>query len=565
MKILFINAKVADVFNCMLVDANVLVEDQTIVGLGDYTAEDADEIIDCRGKVICPGLIDGHIHIESTMMEPTEFVKACLPHGTTAVFADPHEIANVCGTEGIRYMLEASEGLPVTIYCMLPSCVPATGFDESWEEITAEKLVEFYDSSRVPGLAEMMNYVGVIFEDEAVIRKIEMTHEMGKIVDGHAPLLTGRDLDKYLSYGINSDHECSSVEEAQERIRKGQWLMIRQGSAARNLKTLLPLFDGMAASRCLLVTDDKAPGDILSRGHIDHIIRKAVKRGKDPLTAIRMASLNAAQCFNLKNVGAVAPGYVADLLILDDLNDLKISDVYKAGKKVVENGKVLPFDAPVLSEEIKAAVYDTVHCQDVTEKDFYIEPKGKKVRVIRTSHGSILTDEVIMEPDFTTNNGIDVERDLLKIAVIERHRYTGHIGLGFITGIGLKEGAIASTVSHDSHNIIVIGTNDADMARAVAQIKEIGGGNVVIRDGEVLAQMKLPIAGLMSDQPLEIVAAECDETRNSVYQMGVPANIEPFMNMAFVSLPVIPHLKLTTQGYVDVDRFERVPLFVEED
>jgi len=563
MKKLFINANVINVFSGKIIKENILVENETIISVGDIHPNDVDEIIDVKENYVCPGFIDGHIHIESTMLTPYEFAKAVLPCGTTAVMADPHEIANVCGVDGIKYMLEASEGLPLDVYIMLPSCVPATGFDESYEEIDAEKLKPLFNmNKRVLGLAEMMNYPGVLFGDEKVLAKLKLAKEMNKLIDGHAPMLTGEALDKYISYGINSDHECSTYKEAIERIEKGQWLMIRRGTAAKNLHDLLDLFNGPEANRCLLVTDDKEPSDILKKGHIDSIINKSVRKGKNVITGIQMATINAAHCFKLENVGAIAPGYVADIVILDDLQKVHVKDVYKNGKLVVKDHKTIEFDEPVVDKALQEKVIHSMNCDPINKKDLYIEPLSSKCNVIGAQAYGLVTQKLVMDMNFDKNNGIDLERDILKLAVIERHKKTGHIGLGFIHGIGLKEGAIASTVSHDSHNIIVIGTNDDDMVLAVNHIREMGGGNVIVNNGKVIQEMSLPIAGLMSNDSCENLAKVCEETRNYVHELGVPENIAPFMNMAFVSLPVIPSLKLTTLGLVDVDNFKMIPLFV---
>ncbi|MBO7274855.1 MAG: adenine deaminase, partial [Clostridia bacterium] len=386
--------------------------------------------------------------------------------------------------------------------------------------------------------------------------------ERGRNVDGHAPFLTGRELDTYVAAGITSDHECSETAEAIEKIRKGQWVMIRQGTAARNLDTLLPLFDPPYNHRCLLVTDDRHPADIMGDGHIDNIIRLAVQLGKPAVTAIRMATIQAAQCFGLRFVGAVAPGYRADLLVLDDLDRVEVKDVYSCGKKVVADGATLPFGKPEVSAELSQKVLDSFKVKELTEADFMLEPRSPKCRVIEVIPGQLITNELVCDIDWNCSNGIDTDRDILKLAVVERHNNTGHIGLGFIKGIGIKNGAIASSVSHDSHNIIVIGSNTRDMVLAANHIRS-RGGNVVVSDGRVISEMALPIAGLMTDKSGEEIAEANEQVREAVYRLGVSREIEPFMNMAFVSLPVIPALKMTTQGLVDVTRFERVPLYID--
>lgn len=562
MKKLLCGGTVLNVFTDELEKANVLIEDGKIIGVGQYTSDDADIVEDVTGKYICPGFIDGHIHIESTMLTPTELAKLCLPHGTTAIVADPHEIANVCGVKGIEYMLQASAGIPMNVYFMLPSCVPATGFDESGAELYAEDIKPLYEKDRVVGLAEMMNYPGVVFGDKSVWAKINDAVNIGKTVDGHAPFLTGKELDRYVSAGISSDHECSDINEALEKIRKGQKVMIRQGTAARNLVDLLPLFEEPYNRRCLLVTDDRHPADLMNEGHIDNIIRLAVENGKSPITAIRMASLQAAEHFGIRYVGAVAPGYRADLLVLNDLDTISIEDVYSNGEKVVSGKEVIEFDAPKTDKELQEIVLNSFHLKELTVSDFHIEEKGKECRVIEIIPGQLITKEKRTEINWNENNGIDTDRDILKLAVIERHKNTGHIGLGFINGIGMKSGAMASSVSHDSHNIIVIGTNDSDMTVAANYIRQ-NGGNVVVENGEIVSEMSLPIAGLMTDLSGEEIAKANENVRKAVYNFGVPQEIEPFMNMAFVSLSVIPSIKMTTQGLVDVDKQERISLYCD--
>ena len=446
MKTLLAGGTVVNVFTGELERANVLLDGSIIAGVGDYGPQEADAVEDVTGKVICPGFIDGHMHIESTMLLPAELARVSVPHGTTAIVADPHEIANVCGVSGVSFMLDASEGLPMTVYLMLPSCVPATPFDESGAELGAAQLRPMYVHPRVLGLAEMMNYPGVLAGDPEVMAKLADAKRLGRVINGHAPLLTGRALDRYIAAGVGDDHECSSFEEARERIRKGQWVMIRQGTAARNLRELLPLFDEPYAQRCLLVTDDRHPADLLSEGHIDNIIRRAVQAGKSAVTGIQMATLRAAQCFGLRGVGAVAPGYTADVLVLDDLDTVAVRDVYCAGRKVVDGGRMLPFDAPRVREHLWKAARNSFFMDALTAQDFFIAPKSERCRAIRLVPDQLLTQEEIIPIDWTKDNGVDLARDLVKIAVVERHLHTGHRGVGFILGSGMKRGAIASSV-----------------------------------------------------------------------------------------------------------------------
>lgn len=561
-RILLKNGSVINVFTGEIEKANVLMGEGKILGVGDYEDREADVIEDISGRYVCPGFIDGHMHIESTTLTPYELAKTVIPHGTTAIVADPHEIANVSGMSGIAYMLEASEGLPISFYMMLPSCVPSTTLDESGAILEAKDLKPLYKHPRVLGLGEMMNYPGVIAGDSRVLQKITDAHACGKLVNGHAPLLSGKALDQYIAAGIQDDHECSSVEEAKERIRKGQWVMIREGTAARNLSGLLPLFEEPWSRRCLLVTDDKHPADLLEKGHIDGIIRKAVAAGKSVITAIQMATLQAAQCFGLSGKGAVAPGYEADILVLSDLEALEIRDVYYHGRRVVHQGSLIELKKPKVRGDLWKNVQNSFCLNKLKKADFYIEPKGNRCRVIKTIPDQLLTEEMITDIDFSRNNGVDIDRDLLKIAVVERHLRTGHIGLGFISGIGMKKGAIASSVSHDSHNLIVIGTNEDDMTVAANRIRSMGGGLIVVADGEILAEMPLPVAGLMSQLSATEVSDQNKEVRRAVYSLGVPKKIEPFMTMAFVSLPVIPSLKMTTKGLVNVEKQEIVSLYV---
>ena len=564
MKKLLKNAKVINVFTEKIDNTNVLIEDDRIAGMGDYyTDEDADMTEDLEGRYLCPGFIDGHIHIESTMMIPPSLAEAVLPHGTTAVVTDPHEIANVCGIDGIKYMLEMSENIPLRVFVMIPSCVPATGFDESGAILNAEDIENLYEEERVLGLAEMMNYPGVIYNDAPTMDKVNACVKKGKPVDGHAPLLSGRDLDKYISAGINSDHECSTAEEAVEKLSKGQWIMIRQGSAAKNLEKLLPLFENPYYQRCLLATDDRNPADIIAEGHIDNIVRLAIKEGKDPVRTIKMATLNPALCFGLRRMGAIACGYKADLLVLDDLENVVIKDVYSNGIKTVSDGQLSVFEFPRAEDVITGSVLNSFHMPDVAKEDFLIEKKGSKCRVIEVIPGEILTNELILDIDFDHNNGIDTDKDILKIAVIERHKNTGHKGVGYIKGIGIKNGALAGSVSHDSHNLIVIGSSEEDMAVAANHIKKIGGGLCVVSEGRVISEVRLPVAGLMSTKSAEAIAKANVELRDNAAKIGINEGIEPFMNMAFVSLSVIPTLKMTTQGLVNVNDFKRVDLFAD--
>ncbi|MDO5435093.1 MAG: adenine deaminase [Clostridia bacterium] len=563
MRTLFRNGRIINVFTDTVQETNVLIDGERIIGVGAYSCEDADSVVDVSGKVICPGLIDGHIHIESTMLNPAEFVRACLPHGTTTVIADPHEIANVSGLYGIGYMIETSRKLPMTVYYVVPSCVPATEFDESGGVLNAQDIAVLFNDPYVIGLGEMMNFPGVISGVPDVMAKIGAAHKAGKLINGHAPMISGAELDRYIAAGIFDDHECSTIEEALERLNKGQWIMIRQGTAARDLEALLPLFEEPLSRRCLLVTDDKHPADLLHNGHIDSIIRQAVQKGAPVLTAVRMATLQAAQRFGLNDLGAIAPGYQADLLILDDLETMRVKDVYRRGVKVVTDGQTLPFADPQIRPDIWKTVRNSVMLRKLDSAMFHIEPGRGPCRVIRVIPDQLITKEYRTELDLTENNGVDTEKDIIKLAVIERHVDSGHIGLGYITGLGIRKGAIASSVSHDSHNLIVAGVTDEDMTVAANHIREIGGGLAVVCDGRVLADMPLPIAGLMGLGTASEMAEQNRKVREAAAGLGSAPGIEPFMNLAFVSLPVIPDIKMTTQGLVDVNAWKRVPLFAD--
>lgn len=554
------NGRVLNVFTGEIEKSDVLIRDRRIVGVGEY--DEADTVCDVSGKIICPSFIDGHIHIESTMLLPLELARICVPHGTGAIVADPHEIANVCGTAGVYYMLEASEDLPMKFYFSLPSCVPATRFDESGALMRPRDMAPLYHHERVLGLAEMMNYPGVVFGDPAVHAKLEQARQFHKVIDGHAPLLSGHDLDTYISAGIQSDHECTNFEEAREKLRKGQWIMIRQGTSARNLEALSSLFDAPYAHRCLLVTDDKHPQDLLENGHIDAIIRDAVRLGKSAVTAIQMATIQAAQCFGLRNLGAVAPGYYANLLVLNDLDTVDIQDVYYSGQRVVHNQELIPIAHPEIAPVITKPIFHSFCLQELKPEHFHIQPQSAVCRVIQAIPGQLLTNELHCTLDFSRNNGVDTSRDIIKLAVCERHLGTGHIGLGFIQGMGIHSGAIASSVSHDSHNLIVAGTNEADMALAGNTVVSLGGGLCVVRDGVVLASMPLPVAGLMSNLDAAEAAKANQAVREAANQLGNRENIEPFMHTAFLSLSVIPSLKMTTHGLVDVNSQTLVSLFL---
>lgn len=554
--VLLQHGRLVDVFSGTVRETNVLLHTDRIAGVGEYYTE-AKEIIDCGGAYILPGLIDGHVHVESSHLTMSEFARAVLPCGTTSVIIDPHEIANVLGLPGIQYMLEASEQILLNVFIVVPSCVPATSLETSGAVLGKMEIEEALQYERIVGLGEMMNFPGVISGTPEVLDKLNVARTEGVIIDGHAPGVGGPDLNAYVAAGVGSDHECTTWEEAEEKLGLGLWIMIREGSAAKNLADLLPVVNPSTSRRCLFVTDDRHPEDLRREGHIDCILRKAVSLGLDPVTAIRMATLNTAEYFGLLRKGAVAPGYDADIVIMDDLEHFRVKRVIQSGRTVVHEEKIID-DIPLYTSDV---VMDTVHLPQLSEESLRIEVKGSRARVIGLVEDQIITKQRI--EDVRTDNGAvvsDVERDILKMAVIERHKGTGNIGLGLVQGFGLKSGAMASSVAHDSHNIIVVGINDRDMVAAVREIGEMGGGFVVAGDGQVIASLPLPIAGLISDQPLEDVCQGLNKVHQAALDAGVTMS-SPFTTLSFLALPVIPELKLTDKGLIDVNAFQCIDLF----
>ena len=535
------NATYVNVFSNELCHADIAVAEGLIVGMGTYSGTVEE---DCTGKIVLPGFLDAHIHLESSLVSPTEFVKAVLPHGTTTVITDPHEIANVMGTDGIEYMLQATEDLPVDVRFMLPSCVPATPLDESGAVLDYRAIDSFYDHPRVQGLAEMMNFVGTIAGDDQCVEKIVAAQAHHKKIDGHAPDLVGNDLNAYIAAGVYSDHECHDLNDAIAKLERGQFIMIREGTAARNLEALVPLLCDKYSERCMFCTDDKHPNDLLEKGHIDYIVKKAIGLGVDPITAIKVACHNAARYFLLNNRGAIAPGYLGDFVIIDNFQNFNIQKVYKKGQLMVENGVVRDFPVPEIEQYLTDRAHSTFHVGTLTAENFTEHrPRG----IIGMVNGEITT------VDAGYSDRIDVEYDVLKIAVVERHKNTHHIGIGFLQGYGLKSGAVATSISHDSHNIIVVGTNEADMAAAVNRVVELNGGIVVWDGGAPKAEVPLAIAGIMSDEPLVTVNEKLENAKEQAYALGVGRGIDPFMTLSFMALPVIPSLRITTRGVFDVN------------
>ena len=533
------NATYVNVFSNELCHGDIAVAEGLIVGMGEYHGKVE---VDVSGKLVLPGFIDAHIHLESSLVSPTEFAKAVLPHGTTTVITDPHEIANVMGTDGIEYMLQATEDLPVDVRFMLPSCVPATPLDESGANLDYRAIDSFYDHPRVQGLAEMMNYVGVVNGDGQVVEKIVASQAHHKKIDGHAPGLSGKDLNAYIAAGVYSDHECSDMEDAMNKLRLGQYIMIREGTAARNLEALMPLLTSQYVDRCMFCTDDKHPNDLLEKGHIDYIVKKAISLGADPIVAVKDACHNAARYFLLNNRGAIAPGYLGDFVIIDDFQHFEIEMVYKRGV-LMYDGQLRDFPAPEIDPYLVKRAHDTFHVAHLTAEDF---SDGRPHAVIGMIPGEIVTQ------DAGYADHADPEQDILKIAVIERHKNTHHIGLGYIKGYGLKRGAVATSISHDSHNIIVVGATDEDMAAAANRIVENRGGITVMENGQVLGEVTLSIAGIMSDDSLVMVNSALEDAKDEAFGLGVSRGIDPFMTLSFMALPVIPSLRITTRGVFDV-------------
>jgi adenine deaminase len=549
------NGRVVDVFSGEIEKKDVSVFEGVIVGFGDYRAR---EIIDVKGDFLCPGLIDGHVHIESSMVTIPEFARAVLPNGTTSVVIDPHEIANVLGREGIRFMAKSAKGVPLNVFIMIPSCVPATHMETSGATLKAADLGPLLKEPWAIGLAEMMNFPGVIFRDPEVLKKIEIAK--GKRIDGHAPMLSGKGLYAYLTAGIRSDHECTTPKEAMEKLKNGMWIMIREGTTARNLRSLISLVHPKNSRRFFFVTDDRHPKELLEKGHIDSMVRQAVQWGLDPILAIQMATLNAAEYFRLDELGAIAPGYRADIISFDHLGRFQIKKVFKDGKLVAENGKML---SPPTHRRKSSNVNGSVRIKSLKKDALLLRSDQSLAKIIQLIPDQIVTKKVMKR--VLLKDGVahpNVKEDILKIAVVERHKATGNIGIGFVQGFGLKTGAIGSSVAHDSHNIVLVGTNDADMLKAVEVIHAMRGGLVAVLEGKVLASLSLPIAGLMSEASVAQVDLQLAALLRAAKNLGCKIP-DPFMTLSFLSLPVIPELKITDRGLVDVNQFKFVPLFGE--
>jgi adenine deaminase len=551
--LLFKNAQLVNVLSGEIHGADVAVDDGRVIGFGNY---DAKEIIDLAGAYLAPSLIDGHFHVESTMVTIPEFTRAVVPHGTGAMVIDPHEYANVLGMDGIRYVLESSKGLPIDFFIMLPSCVPATPLETAGARFTAADLAFMMSDDRIAGVAELMNYPGVFLGHESELAKIAAGR--GKVIDGHAPGLRGKNLNAYALAGVRSDHESTELEEAREKLRLGMHLLVREGSTERNLEHIIALVTPQNSANCSFATDDKLPGDLVNEGHIDHSIRKAIALGVPPVTAVQMGSINTARHYRLKNHGAIAPRYWADFIVLDDLEKFDVRRVYKKGALVAQDGKYLG-PASRSTEQPRS----TMNLSYRASADFEVRGPAKKIRVIDIVPHQIVTKEVLETPTMHDGQIVsDPERDILKLVVVERHRATGNVGVGFVRGFGLKRGAIGSTVAHDAHNVVVVGVTDSDIVAAIRALEEMRGGQVVVADGKTEASLALPIAGLVSDQPLEFVIGKIAELKAAAARLGSTLDA-PLMSLSFLSLSPIPALKLTDQGLVDAVNLKLTTLIAD--
>ena len=550
------NCKVVNVFSGVIQEGNIAISGGQIVGIGDYEGE---EVIDAEGRYATPGFIDSHIHIESSYVSPEELGRLVVPHGGTTIMADPHEIANVCGVEGLTYMVEAGKRTALDIKYELPSCVPATPFENAGAVLDAKEIEKLIVNEDFIGLGEFMNFPGVINNDEDVLGKLVAAKKAGKWIDGHGSGLAGNTLDAYVSAGILADHECSTVEEMKDRLDRGMYILLRQGSACHNLRTLLVGVTPENSRRCLLCSDDRQPKTILHEGHLDNHLRICVEEGLDAVSAIRMATLNAAECFGLKDRGAIAPGYRADIVLMDDLKDFHVNRVWIEGKLVAEEGKYLP----KMERYDISSVKGSVVLKDFSKDKFKMNLKSNKVNVIGILPGGVVTEKLTAEITLDENGEFvfNPEADIVKVAVLERHKGTGNVACGFLKGYGIKEGAVALSIAHDSHNIIVVGVNDEEMEFAVNSLVAQEGGIVLVKNGQIVESMPMPIAGLMSDQSGEWVDEKLTSIHEKAYaQLGISGSVEPVMTLCFMSLIVIPAIKLTDTGLFDVTTFSFIPV-----
>lgn len=545
------NCKIVNVFSGTIQEGNIAITGGQIAGIGDYEGK---EVIDAKGSYAAPGFIDSHIHIESSYLSPEELGKLLVPHGGTTIMADPHEIVNVCGIRGLDYMLKASENTVMDVQLELPSCVPATPWEHSGCVLDAAAMEEPLKREAISGVGEFMNYPGIINCADADIDKVVLAKQVGKFIDGHAPAIKGKDLNAYAAAGIAADHECSTVEEMNDRLERGEYILLRQGSACHNLRPLLKGVTAQNSRRCLLCSDDRQPKTIIHEGHLDNSLRICVEEGLDAITAIRMATLNAAECFGLKDRGAIAPGKRADIVLMDDLKDFHVTKVFIEGALVAEDGKYLP---EIKREDI-SSVRGSVIVKDFSAEKFKMHLKSSHVNVIKILPGGVVTAKDTADIKLDENGEFvrDPEVDIVKVAVVERHQGTGNVACGFLKGYGIKEGAVALSVAHDSHNIIVVGVSDEEMEFAVNALIKQEGGIVLVKNKEVIESMPMPIAGLMSDQDGEWVEKKLIDIHNKAYEeLGIHGEVEPVMTLCFMSLAVIPEIKLTDMGLFDVTTF----------
>lgn len=556
--VLIKNGKIIDVFNGELIEEDIAIKDGVIIGIGQY---EGGKTIDAKGKYISPGFIDGHVHIESAMVTPQQFSQVVVPHGVTTVITDPHEIANVSGSAGIQFMIDSAKNLPLNIFFMLPSCVPATPFENAGATLSAQDLKPFYHVQSVLGLAEIMDFPSVFHQEQMMMEKLLDANKLGKKIDGHAAGISGDDLNVYATAGIKTDHECVTPDEAYERLKRGMYVMLREGSAARDLKALLPVITERNARRCLFVTDDKHLDDLIAEGSIDYNISLSIENGLDPITAYQMATLHAAECFGLDTKGAIAPGYDADFVFLDDLVAVKVNEVFIKGELIAKDGHCV--HSSYKEETIPLALLNTIHINKIGLEDIKIAcPKEASANIIEIIPNKIITKHVVEKVDSTDGYfQPSITNDHLKMAVIERHSSTENIGLGIVKGFGLTSGAIASTVAHDSHNIITLATDDQDLLKAVDALKSMGGGLVVVKEQEVIASLPLEISGLMTTAPFIQINEKLKQIDKALDEIGFSKSFNPFLTMSFLALPVIPELKLTDLGLFQVKDFKHIDVF----
>lgn len=548
------NAKVIDIFQNRIIDGNIAIKDGLFIGVGNY--EDGDKIIDAKGNYVSPTMTDGHVHIESSMVSPAEFLKCLVARGVSTIIADPHEITNVCGLDGIKYIIDEVKDLPVNVYIMLPSCVPATPFETSGAILKAKDYDEIIKDKHILGLGELMDFVGTVNRDKDIMDKIKLAKDNNMVIDGHAPMLSGKALDDYVLAGVNTDHECSTVEEMQEKIQRGMYIQLREGTAAKNLEELLKGVTPYNISRCFFCTDDRHPEDLLKDGSVDNNVRKAIKLGMEPLNALKMATINPVECYELEKLGAIAPGYKADFFIFEDLEDIQAKEVFLSGEKIAENGKTI-VDFP---QKLSSKVLSKMKVNEVSSKDLNLKLNKNKVNIIQMQKDSLLTKKVVREVETEDNHFKYSDDDIKKIAVIERHTGKSTIAIGLIEGYDIKNGAIGTTIAHDSHNMIVIGDNDDDMVCVINKIREMGGGMAISSNSEIIDCLKLDIAGIMSSDSIEDVEKNMKRLLKNARKLGIKEGIDPFMTMGFMALPVIPEIKITDKGLFDVNNFKHIDI-----